>query len=111
MDSSLTRYLEIGTRKEEATWLFKMDMANGHGRCIKRYVRIARKSVKFPSSPAETVQFTVKIATQSEKIAVVKKTRIGAKNARFLRVRKIGSVKLLTQTGSNLIESATPFKS
>jgi hypothetical protein len=64
VDSSLTRYLKIGIRKEEAAWLFKIDMINAHGKCIKQFVRVARKSVKFPSSPAETVPFTAKIATQ-----------------------------------------------
>ena len=84
-------------------------MTDGHGRCIKRFVRIARKSAKFPLSPAETVQFTAKIATQSEKIAVVKRDAgrykkcpvsnpkgIDLPNSflrKGLRVRKIGSVK------------------
>ena len=77
MGSSLTWYLEIGTRKEEAIWLFKVDMTEGHGRCIKRSVQIARKSAKFPSSPAETVRFIAKSATQSEKIAVVKRDETG----------------------------------
>jgi len=89
VDSSLTRYLEIGTQKEEATWLFKMDITNGHGRCIKRSVQIARKSVKFPSSPAETVQFTAKSATQSEKIAVVKRDGDRCKKCPVSKGKKI----------------------
>ena len=63
----------FGKRKEETIWLFKVDMTNGHGRCIKRSVLIARKSAKFPSSPAEIVQFTARIAFQSARKKVVRR--------------------------------------
>ena len=72
MDSSLTRHLETGAYKEEMVWLFKADMTDSREICIKRFVRIARKSAKFLLSPAGIAQFIVKSATQSEKIAVVK---------------------------------------
>jgi hypothetical protein len=63
MEGSLTRYPERGIRKEEAAWLFKTGMINAHGKCIKQSVRVAKKSVKCPSSPAETAPFTAKSAT------------------------------------------------
>ena len=87
------------------TWIPKADMTEGRGKCTKRSVRIARKSAKFLSSPEMTVRFTARNATQSARIAVVKRAT-GAKNARFLRVRKIGSVKR-NQAGSNLFEPVT----
>ena len=56
-------------------------MTEAHGRRIKRSVRIARKSAKFLLSPVEIVRFTAESATQSEKIAVVKRdTHAGTKN-------------------------------
>lgn len=68
----LTRHLKRGAYKEEIIWLFRVDMIDGRGRCIKRSVQTARKSVKFLLSPVGTVQFTAKSATQSEKITAVK---------------------------------------
>ena len=88
MDSSLTRCLKIGTKKEEMAWLFKVevDLTDGRGRCIKRFVRSVRKSAKFPSNPAETVRFSAKSVTQRKKIAAVDSNPI----TRVLRVFAVG---------------------
>ena len=48
-------------------------MIDSRGKCTKRFVRSAKKSVKFLLSLEETVQFTAKNAIQSEKIAAVKR--------------------------------------
>jgi hypothetical protein len=62
-EDSLTRYLAAGIEKEEAAWLLKTGTTSAHGKCIKRSVQAARKSVKCLSSPAETGPFTAKTAT------------------------------------------------
>jgi hypothetical protein len=46
-------------------------------RCIKLFVRIVKKSVKFRSSPEKTVQCIAGTAFPSTKIAVVKKIFLG----------------------------------
>ncbi len=56
-------------------------MTGGQGRCTKRFVQTARKSAKFLSSPAGTVPFSAKSATQSEKIAVAKRGETGQRSA------------------------------
>ena len=74
------------------TWLFKVDMTEGQGRCIKRSVLIARKSAKFPSSPAEIVQFTAGIAFQSARKKVVNFGVSDGKIVYIFAIRRLGSV-------------------
>jgi|WetSurMetagenome_2_1015567.scaffolds.fasta_scaffold1114438_2 hypothetical protein len=77
-------------------------MTDSRERCIKRSAQSARKSAKFPSSPAGTVLFTAKTAIQGVKTAVGKKSLTGAVNVRFIEVKQASSG--ITQAGSNLLE-------
>lgn len=58
---------------KERKWLFEMVMTEVRGRCIKRSVRIAKKSARFLLSPEEIVPFIAKNAFQNAKTAVNKK--------------------------------------
>lgn len=49
-----------------------VDLAQARERCLRQYVRSARKSVKCLLSPAKTARCIVKTAFRNEKIAAVK---------------------------------------
>jgi len=50
---------------KEGAWIFVMDMIGALGKCIKRSVRIAKKSAKSRLSPEMAVRYTARIAIQS----------------------------------------------
>lgn len=63
--------------KEESICLFRVvDTIGGRGRCIKQFVPIARKSVKFLLSPAGTGPSIAKSVFQRRKRAVVKSSAV-----------------------------------
>jgi len=47
-------------------------MAEGHVRCTRRFAQAVIKNVKSLSNPAETVQYTARIASQSARTKAVK---------------------------------------
>ena len=61
------------SKKKETVWLFKVDMIGDLGKCIKRFVQIVKKNVRFLLNPEETAPFTAKNVIQSEKIAAAKR--------------------------------------
>ena len=50
-----------------------VDSAGGRGRCLRQPAQSARRNVKFPSDPAETVQSTARIVFQNARPAAAKK--------------------------------------
>ena len=62
----------MGIKKKEITWRFKVDSTGNQRKCIKRFVQIARRSVKSFLNPGEIVRFTAGIVIQSAKIAAAK---------------------------------------
>ena len=60
--------------KKEAVWGIKaaaVDLAGDHGKCIRRFAKNAKKSVKCLSSPAKTARSIARNAFRSVKIAAV----------------------------------------
>ena len=63
-----------GITKTEATWLFKVvGTTEVRERCTRQFARIAKKSVKFLSSPEKTVRSIARNVSQSTRTAVVKR--------------------------------------
>ena len=57
----------------ETIWLSKVVMTEVQKRCTRLSVQIAKRNVKFPSSPEKTVRFIAETVFQSIKIAAANK--------------------------------------
>ena len=56
----------------EATWLFKVVMTEVRGRCIRLFVRTAKRNAKSPSNPEKIVRCIAGTAFPNIKMKVAK---------------------------------------